>query len=252
MATTDNTPNTTPQPQSQQPEEKKPHDIKHEVHKWIYNVMHGIVLVLSLLLIVYISYDTFEQIPFLSNHHYMLFQFWVCVVFLADFFISLFLAQDKKTYFKHNWFFLLVSIPYLNIINQYNIHFSAQVLYYLRFVPLLRGSYALAMVLGAISRNRAVSLLWQYATILAALVYCLALIFFYEEKGVNHYVKTFWDALYWAAMNMTTVGCYFPPVTITGKVISVILPISGMLMLPLFTVYITDIVRKHNNTKPQY
>ncbi len=221
------------------------------VRMWIYRISHAIVLILSLVLIVYISYDTFKQISFLSNHNYMLFQLWVCIVFLADFFIELFLSENKRRYLKTNWFFFIISIPYLNIINQTNITFSQDVLYYLRFVPLLRGSYALAMVMGYISQNRAVSLLWQYISILAALVYCLALIFYYQEHTTNPDVKTFWDALYWAAMNMTTVGCYFPAVTPAGKVISVILPISGMLMLPLFTVYITDMVRKHNATKSQ-
>lgn len=214
--------------------------------KIIENIIHAIVLVLSLLLIVYISYDTFEQIPFLKNHRYMSFQFWVCVIFLADFFIELFFADDKKEYLKKRWFFFLISIPYLNVINRFNIQFNDEVLYYLRFVPLLRGAYSLSMVLGFVSKNKAVSLLSQYVAILAAAVYILAMIFFYQEYKVNPDVKSFWDAIYWAAMNMTTVGCYFSAVTPIGKVISVILPILGMLMLPLFTVYITDIVRKHN------
>ena len=47
-------------------------------------------------------------------------------------------------------------------------------------------------------------------------------------------------------MNMTTVGCYFSAVTPAGKIISVVLPILGMLMLPLFTVYVTDRVTKFN------
>lgn len=246
--------NNAQQPGSFHPLPVMPPSPEHEAkirkaNHWIYTVSHTIVLALSLLLIVYISYDTFKQIPFLSNHHYMLFQFWVCMVFIADFFIGLILDHDRKSYLKTKWVFLIISIPYLNIINQYNISFSETVLYYLRFVPLLRGSYALAMVMGYFSHNRAVSMLCQYISILAALVYCLALVFYYQEHGINPNVKEFWDALYWAAMNMTTVGCYFPAITTVGKIISVILPIAGMLMLPLFTVYITDAVRKHNSNK---
>lgn len=210
------------------------------------SVVHAVVMVLSLALIVYISYDTFMNIPFLNNHHYMVFQFWVCIVFLADFFIELFMADNKRDYFKHRWFFLLISIPYLNIINQYNINLSHDVIFYLRFVPLLRGAYSLSMVIGYVSTNRAVSLLSQYLAILIALVYIMALIFYYEEYKINPNVQSFWDALYWAAMYMTTVGCYFSAVTPIGKIISVILPIAGMLILPLFTVYFTDMVRNRN------
>lgn len=211
--------------------------------------VHMVVLVLSLALIVYISYDTFKQIPFLSNRNYMMFQFWVCVVFLADFFIELALSRDKKEYLKHRWFFFLISIPYLNIINHENITIPEDVIYYLRFVPLLRGAYSLSMVMGYISKNRAVSLMAQYVAILAAMVYMLAIVFYYQEYGVNPDVHTFWDALYWAAMNMTTVGCYFSAVTAVGKIISVVLPILGMLMLPLFTVYVTDRVQQFNSSR---
>lgn len=227
--------------------ENKPSKFK----RYTENFIHTLVLVLSLGLIVYISYDTFENLPFLSNHNYMTFQFWVCIVFLADFFIELGFSHDKKGYLKHRWFFFLISIPYLNIINQYHFNFSADVIYYLRFVPLIRGAYSLSMVMGYISNNKAVSLLSQYVAILAAATYILGLIFYYQEYGINPDVKSFWDALYWAAMNMTTVGCYFAAVTPVGKIISVILPILGMLMLPLFTVYITNQVSAFNTRRKE-
>lgn len=220
--------------------------------KYTTGIIHMVVLVLSLLLIVYISYDTFKQISFMDNHHYMTFQFWVCVVFLADFFIEFAFATDKKRYLKDRWFFFLISIPYLNIINHEQITIPQDIIYYLRFVPLIRGAYSLSMVMGYISKNRAVSLMAQYVAILAALVYILAMIFYYQEYGINPDVQDFWDALYWSAMNMTTVGCYFAAVTVAGKIISVILPILGMLMLPLFTVYVTDRVRNFNQRNTNY
>lgn len=220
-----------------------------KARRYTADISHGIVLILSLLLIVYISYDTFEDIPFLSNHTYMTFQFWVCVVFLADFFIELIMSYDKKKYLKSRWFFFLISIPYLNIVNLTNIHLSPELLFYVRFVPLMRGAYSLAMVTGYISQNRATSLMTQYVAILLSMVYIMSLIFFYEEYGVNANVKTFWDALYWSAMNTTTVGCYFSAVTPIGKIISVILPTGGMLMLPLFTVFVTNKVKALDDSR---
>lgn len=211
--------------------------------RYTADISHSVVLILSLLLIIYISYDTFNNIPFLTNHTYMTFQFWVCMAFLADFFIELFLARDKKTYLKGRWFFFVISIPYLNIVNLTDITLGHQVLFYVRFIPLIRGAYSLAMVMGYISHNRAVSLMSQYVAILLSLVYIFSLIFYYEEHQVNTNVKSFWDALYWAAMNVTTVGCYFSAVTPVGKIISVILPTAGMLMLPLFTVVVTAKVK---------
>lgn len=42
-------------------------------------------------------------------------------------------------------------------------------------------------------------------------------------------------------------GCDIYPVTVIGKILSVVLSIMGMIMFPLFTVYLTDmIIRRHN------
>ena len=41
-------------------------------------------------------------------------------------------------------------------------------------------------------------------------------------------------------MNMSTVGCDISPVTVAGKIVAVILPIAGMIVFPLFTVYLTN------------
>jgi voltage-gated potassium channel len=69
-----------------------------------------------------------------------------------------------------------------------------------------------------------------------------AALFFYEyEAPVNSSVQSFGDALWWAAMNMTTVGAEIFPVTTIGKIICIILPIIGMAMFPVFTVYVTSL-----------
>ena len=45
-------------------------------------------------------------------------------------------------------------------------------------------------------------------------------------------------------MNMSTVGCNVNPITVAGKITAVILPVSGMIIFPLFTVYLTDFVSR--------
>lgn len=212
---------------------------------------HAVVLLLSLLLIVFISYDTFTGSNFLESKSYMTFQFWVCLIFLADFFVEWYLSADHKAYLRRHWFYFFISIPYLNIIDQFNIHFSPEQLYYIRFIPLIRGAYSMAMVVGYFFTDRAYSILLQYAAILLSIIYLSSMMFYYEEGRVNSDVDSYWDALYWAAMNCTTVGSYINAVTVGGKILSVILAVSGMMMLPLFTVFITERVRGYNDKRRQ-
>ena len=44
--------------------------------------------------------------------------------------------------------------------------------------------------------------------------------------------------LWWAWMNVTTVGAEIFAVTAIGKVITILLPTLGMMMFPIFTTYI--------------
>ena len=79
--------------------------------------------------------------------------------FIADFILEFFLSKDKIHYLQTHFLFLLVSIPYLNIINYYDFTFSAEVTYFLRFIPLVRSGWALAIVVGWLTSNRASGLL---------------------------------------------------------------------------------------------
>lgn len=220
------------------------------IRKYILDSLHITIMVLSVLLIAYISYDTFRNIPFLQNAYYMRFQLFVCIVFILDFFIELFLAPDKWFYMKRRWLFLLLSIPYLNIINHYNIQLSADAIYFVRFIPLARGALALAIVLGYISHNKITSIFASYVSIMLLITYFAGLIFFEREHPVNSMVTSYWDAFWWGCMQVTTLGCDIYPVTVAGKILCVVLSLMGMIMFPLFTVYLTNIiVSRHNGKK---
>ena len=104
----------------------------------IYGVLHVMILLVSLFLIVDVSIDTFNNIPFITQTSYLKTQFWICMFFIADFVLEFLLSKHKLHYLQTHIIFLLVSIPYLNIIDYYGFTFSAEVTYFLRFIPLVR------------------------------------------------------------------------------------------------------------------
>ena len=210
----------------------------------VMTFMNIVVLILSAALISWISYDTFERINFLENHTYMTFQFWVCMVFILDFFVGLYYAPKKWSYFKRRFWFLILSIPVLNIVNMLHITLNPDMLYFARFLPMARGALALAIVVSYVSTNAVTSLFASYITIMLFIAYFCSLIFYQREAGVNPDVNTYWTALWWTMMNLSTVGCSISPVTVAGKIVAVVLPISGMIIFPLFTVYLTDYVTR--------
>ena len=163
--------------------------------------------------------------------------------------MEFFLSKDKLRYLRTHFIFLLVAIPYQNIIEYYHIITSPELSYFLRFVPLVRGGYALAIVVGWLSYNKASGLFVSYLTMLLATVYFSSLIFFVLEHKVNPLVANYGDALWWAFMDVTTVGSNISAITVTGRVLSVVLAALGMMMFPIFTVYVTSLVQKSNEEK---
>ncbi|MDE7381573.1 MAG: potassium channel family protein [Muribaculaceae bacterium] len=216
----------------------------------LYDILHIIVLALSIFLVVSISIDTFKNIAFYRAPHFLKVQFWICIVFLCDFFLEWIMAEKKGHYFATHFFFLLVAIPYLPIIDFFNWTFSPKLYYLLQYIPLVRGGYALAIVVGWFSYNKATGLFFTYLFTLLATVYFSSLVFYVFEKHVNKLVTVYTDALWWAAMDVTTVGSNIVAVTPEGRVLSVVLAALGMMMFPIFTVYVTSLIQKNKNTQP--
>lgn len=232
--------------------EPQPGDIpvSPRMRRVILDILHVIVLVLSVLLISVISYTTFKSIPFLKDRLYMSFQLVVCIVFIADFFIELWLTPrgERHLYLRSRWLFLLLSVPYLNIIDGYRLALSPDALYFIRFIPLCRGGLALVIVLDYISSNRITGLFLSYVSILLLVVYFAGLIFYEREQPVNPGVTSYWDSFWWCCMQTTTLGCSLMPVTASGKLLSFILSLMGMIMFPLFTVYLTSLIIRQRDT----
>ncbi len=212
--------------------------------KILINTMHMLVIVASCILIVWITRQTLQNLSFLVDHTYLRFQFWVCILFLLDIIIEWIFAPKKLKYICGHIIFLLISIPYLNIIDHFNIHLSGETMYLLRFVPMIRAGYVLALVSGALAQNKWISMFWVYMIWVLASIYIGALMFFVEEHYINPQVDTFWTAIWWAALDMTTVGSNISAMTATGKVIAVVLSGEGLMLFPVFTVYVTNAVIK--------
>ena len=179
-------------------------------------VLHILILLLSIFLVVCISIDSFHNEAFYDVPRFMKVQFWICVIFLADFFIEFFLAPNKWHYISTHFLFFLVSIPYNSIITHYGWTFDPQLTYCLRYIPLIRGGYAMSIVVSWFTYNKATGLFISYLATLLFTIYFASLAFYLFEHGVNPLVVNYDDALWWAFMDATTVGSNITAVTTVG------------------------------------
>jgi voltage-gated potassium channel len=201
-----------------------------------------LTLLASLLLLASLSVEIIysRELAHLSSA-YSWAMFTVCIIFLVDL-IALSVSNDHPwRYLLHNIHVLILSIPYHTLLPLLGVNLNHTGQMVLSGVVVLRGVMALFITLRWLIERRTTRLFWAYITTVLVCTYFAALMFYEFEAPVNSAVAGFGDAMWWAWMNLATVGSTITPVTALGKIICVVLPILGMAMLPVFTVYITSL-----------
>ena len=205
--------------------------------------LHLSAFMLSLLLVISISIDTFRGIPFYADTNYLDLQFWICMMLLVLFFIEVYHEENSWQYFGRHFLFLLLIIPYLTLFDWWGVELPAQTEYLFRFLPLVRGYVAFTVIAYGLLHDLASGLLITYIVVLFSFIYYCSLIFYVLEVNVNPMLHSFWDSLWYSCMTATTAGCNISAMTTVGKIISVLLALAGMMLLPVFTVYLTNLIR---------
>ncbi|MFR9527762.1 MAG: ion channel [Rikenellaceae bacterium] len=148
-------------------------------------------------------------------------------------------ALHRKRFFYTHLPILLISIPYLAIVMLTGVEVSRVVALSLGLLPILRAFVSFyRLFVRLVSAQSIDKILLAYLMVTVLFTYVAALIFYDVEYHVNSNLKGLGNAIWWAWMNLTTVGAAIYPVTTLGKVLSVLLPLVGMMLLPLFTSYI--------------
>ncbi len=207
-----------------------------------------LVVVASLVLIVAISVEILGGRSALHlDEWYVRLQFVICAIFILDLFVSISGARDRRRYFWSHLPVLIISIPYLSLPydSLFDIDHEGRLL--IALIPVLRSFVAIYILLRWLIRGEsALRLLYAYILSLLSLTYISALIFYECELPLNGELERFGDAIWWAAMALTTTELTITPVTTFAKILAVILPLSGMMMLPIATNYLFSMRRRRD------
>ena len=129
-------------------------------------------------------------------------------------------------------------IPYLNIIDWSGAELPRYWATLIGIMPLMRAFLAFYIVVQWLVDNKVRKLFFAYIFTVVVFTYISALVFYDYEILVNSKLHGFGNALWWAWMNVTTVGAEIFPVTTIGKIFCVMLPSLGMMFFPIFTTYV--------------
>ena len=213
------------------------------------NWMKLVSMVAAIALMVGISIEVLTGDHRTYSDWYLWLQFIVCIVFIIDFLGAIFSHRKSQHHYLINILFLLISIPYLNILHWCGVTMGHDLAGAVMALTLIRAFVAMVVVVEWMIDSRVSRIFGAYIFTVVCFTYLAALMFYDYEVLVNDKLHGFGNALWWAWMNVTTVGAAIFPVTAVGKVLAVMLPGLGMMFFPIFTIYVTNIYTARNGDK---
>jgi voltage-gated potassium channel len=156
----------------------------------------------------------------------------IWIVFIAEFVVRFLVAPNKRAFLKRNWLTLIaLVVPALRVFRALAIFRAARGLRLLRIVcSANRSMRALQWTL----RRRQ----FGYVTMTTMLVIALGsagMLSFEPASEVKGGFSSYWDALWWTGMLLTTIGSQFWPVTNEGRVLAFLLSLYGLAVLGYLT-----------------
>ena len=204
------------------------------------NVLNTLSLAASVVLLIAISLEVIDRQSRVLSEWYRSLQLAVCSIFFVTALFRLMIPEYRRRHWFRDLLFASASIPYIDILNWGGVVSPHRTERLLAFAPVVISILATVVILEWLIDGRKRRLMAAYVLTVVMFTYISALLFYDCEAEINSSLKGFGDALWWAWMNVTTVGAEIFPVPAVGKVVCVLLPVVGMMFFPIFTVYISD------------
>jgi voltage-gated potassium channel len=159
----------------------------------------------------------------------------IWIVFIAEFALRLTLAPDRPRFLRGNLLTIIaLVVPAFRILRAFRVFRLARAARGLRLVKIVgtanRGMTALRKSLGRRGLGYVIGL-----TILVALLGAAGMLAFESAQEIEGGFEGYWDALWWTAMLLTTMGSEFWPRTLEGRVLCFLLSLYGFAVFGYIT-----------------
>ena len=159
----------------------------------------------------------------------------IWVIFGVEFAIRLILAPSKIAYLKRNWLTAIaLLVPALRIFRLARVFRAARALRGFRLVRIVgTANRSMNALRGALARRGFI-----YVAGLTGLVVFLGaagMLNFESAREVDGGLEDYWEALWWTAMLVTSIGSEFWPRTTEGRVLTLLLSLYGLAVFGYIT-----------------
>ncbi len=205
-------------------------NVKKEIK--LFNILILILSVYVLIsLLVSVVFELSEELNILLGY----IDNFICIVFLADFWIRFKKADNKLEFMKWGWIDLIASIPFLDFAR------AGRVIRLIRLVRVFRALKSTKLIYEHITQNKKQSVLTSVALISILMIIFSSIAILQFEKDINSNIKTAEDAIWWSYVTITTVGYGDKyPITTEGRIIGAILMTTGVGIFGTFTALVSS------------
>lgn len=197
--------------------------------------MQVVTLILSIYVLIALFVQSVFPLAAETNQFLDGVDFYVCLVFLSDFFLRLYRAPSKAAFLKWGWVDFISSIPMLDMFR------AGRLVRIIRIFRLLRAFRSTKNILNHFLRDRKTTSFAAVATFSFILLIFSSIAILQFETSPDANIKTPVDAFWWAYVTVTTVGYGdMYPMSPEGRFIAAILMTAGVGLFGTFTGFVAS------------
>lgn len=199
------------------------------------NYLNILILFLSFYVLIALLVETFCTLPSEISRLLLFIDNIICVIFLIDFFIRFFKAEDKLKFMKWGWIDLISSIPTFEFLR------PGRAFRLIRLLRILRAFRSAKVIVEHLYQKKSHGAFTTVSVLATFTLIFSSIAILQVEDHPESNIKTAEDALWWAYVTITTVGYgdrY--PVTTEGRLIAVFLMTTGVGLFGTFTGFIAS------------
>ena len=195
-----------------------------------------LIMVLSIYVLTALFISSIFRIPTEIYRLLELTDHVICVFFFVDFIRNIYYAESKWSYLKWGWIDLLSSVPMLPCFR------AGRLLRLVRLLRVLRTFRSTKILVTYLFKSRIKGTMMSVFIITLLIIIAASVSILIVEKDPCSNIKTAEDAIWWTMETITTVGYGDKyPVTTEGRMIGIVLMISGVGLFGTYTAYIASL-----------
>jgi voltage-gated potassium channel len=195
-----------------------------------------LIVVLSIYVLVALLIDTFIKLPIEVSRLLATIDNGICLIFIVDFFIRFFSAENRLKFMRWGWIDLVSSIPSVELLR------FGRLFRLIRLLRVLRAFRSTKILIHHIFKSKINGTMTAVGVITVLIIIFSSISILTVESVPESNIKTDEDAIWWTITTITTVGYgdrY--PVTTEGRLIGIIVMIVGVGLFGTYTGYIASL-----------